>query len=360
MSDFRFYSRLNYSSINEDWRTEIEGLRPRPGQRVLCITGSGARPLDILAAEPVRIVAIDLAPPQNHLLRLKIAALLNLSFDSYLRFLGVREAASGERREAWQELRGSLNGNSRLWWDAHPRMLDHGVLYAGAFERHLRRFSRAIRMLRPAARNQLLEAGDPKQLAQAASGWDRGWWRTFLRIGFSPLASRILLGDPAYYRRPAVAPGPTIHARMVEALHRWPASSSFMLGLILAGRLPYRDLPPHLTQEGVDRIRDRVDGLEIVDGDLREYLLEDCGRFDSFSLSDITSYLDGDGLRYLLQLVADRSEPGARLVIRQFLTRDPWPRGLEERFVRRHEIERRLREMDQAFAYEFFVAEAVS
>ncbi|MCL7937755.1 MAG: BtaA family protein [marine benthic group bacterium] len=360
MSDRRFYSRLNYSSINEDWRTEIEGLQPRSGQRVLCITGSGARPLDILAAEPVRMVAIDLAPPQNHLLRLKIAALSYLPFDSYLRFLGVRESTSAERREVWKNLRGSLPENSRLWWESHPRMLDRGVLYAGAFERHLHRFSRAIRILRPVARSRLLEASDPEQLARAASAWDCGRWRTFLRIGFSPLTSRILLGDPAYYRRPAVAPGPTIHSRMVEALHRWPASSSFMLGLILTGRLPHRDLPPHLTEEGVERIRNRIEGLEIVDLDLREYLLEDCGRFDAFSLSDLTSYLDEDGLRHLLDLVANRSESGARLVIRQFLTRDPWPPGLEERFVRLHDIEHRLRELDQAFAYEFFVAEAAS
>src|SRR3989337_2234761 len=44
-----FFKTLNYASVNEDWRTEAEALRPGPEDTVLCVTGSGDRPLDLLA-----------------------------------------------------------------------------------------------------------------------------------------------------------------------------------------------------------------------------------------------------------------------------------------------------------------------
>src|SRR3989304_1188591 len=49
-----FFKTLNYASVNEDWRTEAEALRPGPEDTVLCVTGSGDRPLALLALRPRR------------------------------------------------------------------------------------------------------------------------------------------------------------------------------------------------------------------------------------------------------------------------------------------------------------------
>ena len=53
-----FFSTLNYASVNEDWRTEAEALRLLGGERVLCVTGSGARP-------PTRVQVL-LRHPEYH------------------------------------------------------------------------------------------------------------------------------------------------------------------------------------------------------------------------------------------------------------------------------------------------------
>ena len=360
MSDARFRSRLNYSSVNEDWRAEATCLRPRPGSRVLCLTGSGARPLDLLAEVPLRVVSIDFAPAQNHLLRLKAAALASLPFDEYARFLGLHDCPGPERSRMYGRIRGGLDDSARAWWDGHGDMLERGVLYEGAFERHMRCFSRVIRWLRPKARRTLLNAQRLSEQADfARTTWDRAWWRAFLRVSLSPVASHLVLGDPAYYRRPAVPPGPTVHARMLLALQTWLARSNFMVGLILTGRLPAGDLPPHLTEAGVRRIRSRLAGLEVVDAELLEYLRREPTCFDGFSLSDVPSYLEAEDMPRLIELVARRATPGARVVIRQFLTRDPWPEGTATRLTRLPHAERRARRLDRSFAYEFFVAEAL-
>ncbi|HKZ00179.1 MAG TPA: DUF3419 family protein, partial [Rhabdochlamydiaceae bacterium] len=65
-----FYSRLSYSFGNEDWITELEALRIKPGDRVVCITASGDRPLHLLLADLGELVSVDANPFQNHLFEL--------------------------------------------------------------------------------------------------------------------------------------------------------------------------------------------------------------------------------------------------------------------------------------------------
>ena len=70
-----FFSRLSYSFGNEDWRTEQDALKIKSGDRVVCITGSGDRPLHLLLSEGQEVVSVDANIFQNQLLHLKAAAL---------------------------------------------------------------------------------------------------------------------------------------------------------------------------------------------------------------------------------------------------------------------------------------------
>ena len=55
-----FGRTLNFTSANEDGATELAALALGPGDHVLCLTASGARPLDLLLANPARITSIDM------------------------------------------------------------------------------------------------------------------------------------------------------------------------------------------------------------------------------------------------------------------------------------------------------------
>jgi S-adenosylmethionine-diacylglycerol 3-amino-3-carboxypropyl transferase len=76
-----FMTTLNYASCNEDWRSEWDALKITSDDRILCITGSGDRPLNLLFQGPGKVIAMDLNPVQNHLLRLKVAAMKELPYD---------------------------------------------------------------------------------------------------------------------------------------------------------------------------------------------------------------------------------------------------------------------------------------
>jgi S-adenosylmethionine:diacylglycerol 3-amino-3-carboxypropyl transferase len=169
---------------------------------------------------------------------------------------------------------------------------------------------------------------------------------------------RALFGDPAYCAHAAVPAGRLLHARMGALLERVLARESFMVGLVLTGALPPGDLPPHLTEAGHRAIRARLEGLEVATTEVTSFLeSRPPGCFDRFSLSDVASFLDRPAFARLLAAVARAAAPGARVVLRQFLTRHVVPAALESRLVRDPVLEARLGAEDRSFAYDFLVAE---
>jgi S-adenosylmethionine-diacylglycerol 3-amino-3-carboxypropyl transferase len=350
-----FFETLNYASVNEDWRSEAAALRLGPEDAVVCITGSGERPLDLLATAPARVVSIDRNPAQNHLLALKVAAMRRLSYRAYSEFLGLGPAEPGERRRVFGELAADLAAPSRRFWERHLRRIGAGVVYEGRWERYYRRISAVARLLRPRLVARLFAFEDlEEQRRFLRETWDTFAWRRTYDLFCSPLFSRLFLGDPAYYARAAVRVGRYLYERMLASLSRYLARENFMVSLVLRGVLTPFDLPPYLHPDGFEVIRSRLHHLEIVTGDLEAHLRSSPpGSFDAFSLSDVPSFLDPPAWEGLLDAVLGAASPGARFCIRQFLTRHAVPERLARGLVRDAALEKRLAEEDRAFAYEF-------
>ncbi|MBK9088797.1 MAG: DUF3419 family protein [Holophagales bacterium] len=347
---------FRYTSVNEDWRSEAAALSPGPHDDVVCVTGSGARPLDLLALGPRRVVAVDVDPAQSALLELKAAAIRGLDFERYARFLGLHRAPARERLAAFESLVPRLSSAATRLLGAHERDVARGLLYSGRWERYFRAAGRVSGLLRPGLVSRLFSFGElAAQRRFAAERWDTPFGRLLTAAALSPSVTRLLLRDPAFTAGHDVPAGRFVSDRMAAHLGRVLARESFMASLVLRGVLPEADLPPHLTPEGFATIREHLDRLEIVTEDVVELLhgVEKPERFDAFSLSDVPSYLTADSLARLLEGVARRAAPGARFCIRLFLVRPPLPEPLPARLVRNADLERRLAEEDHAFAYDF-------
>jgi S-adenosylmethionine:diacylglycerol 3-amino-3-carboxypropyl transferase len=352
----RFARTLNYSSVNEDWRTESAALQVAKEDRVLCVTGGGDRPLDLLFIAPANVVAIDFVPAQNHLLRLKMAALAGLGYDDYAAFLGLTTASPHWRARIFEE-RLRLPAPTEAFWRRHMSALRRGVLYQGRWERHYRRVAAFARLIRGRDLDTLFAFGDlADQRRFLDAHWDTAAWRLAWRVVCSPLTARLVLGDPAFYAHIQVDPADYLYQRMSSALHRFLARDSFMVALALRGHLLPTDLPPYLTPEGHAVLQERLDQIEIVDADLVDYLqASDTPRFNRFSLSDVPSYLGPQEFEAMVNGVIRCAEPGARVVIRQFMTRYDLPPAVADRLIREPELERRCATEDRAFAYEFII-----
>ena len=78
-----------YNQIWEDPDVDLEAMEIAPHHRVITIASGGCNILNYLAADPERIIAVDLNENHVALTRLKLAALGNLpSYEDFFRFFG--------------------------------------------------------------------------------------------------------------------------------------------------------------------------------------------------------------------------------------------------------------------------------
>ena len=126
-----FFMQLNYTAANEDGRSECLALNLKATDQVVCITGSGARPLDLAITGPKRIFAVDLNASQNYLLSLKIAAIQGLEYSAFAELLGLVKTSGAHRIELFQSIAGSLAPECRAYWQKNLRLIEDGVLVLG-------------------------------------------------------------------------------------------------------------------------------------------------------------------------------------------------------------------------------------
>ncbi len=348
-----FFDRLSYSIGNEDWKTEAAALQIQPHHRVISITGSGDRPLNLLTTSCKELISIDLNPLQNHLLRLKRAALEHLSFDEYLSFMGATD--DRDRLARLQQL--PLEEPTRQFWLKRPRMITKGILYQGVVERSLARASWLFRALRPGKVDALFAFDSiDEQRAFVKKHWDKPAVRRFLSIALKPSIIKRLVNDPCLYSNldPTVNIATYIYDRCLLYLNTYLAKDSLILNLMMNKRVLPAAYPAYLREKEVNAIRKNLGCLSIVTEDLITYL-ESCpeASIDVFSLADVASYLDAESVVRLLKAVKRAARPGARFCMRQFLSNHTIPEELTSYFVREPDLEQRLTKEDSCIFYKF-------
>ena len=315
-----FYDALNFTSANEDGRTELAALAPLGGARVLCLTASGARPLDLLLGDPAGIVALDLNPAQNHLLALKIAPHRRLGMSDLYAYLGITPCA--DRMALHAGLEPDLPDDARAFWRARRGLIARGVWYAGRWEKVLRLGARGNRLIRGRRIDELFAA---ENIAEQAAIWHRhfdDWkWRGAIRLLSRRWVWTHIIGEPGGAHLP---PPQETEARLAGAFNRAVGSFLFresdFASLIFRGRhMVGEALPLHLMPDNLETVRARLDGIHSVTGGLSDLNPVENGHFDAFSLSDFGSYCDQAAYDSCWRAIASVARPDARLCERSFM-----------------------------------------
>lgn len=351
-----FFKRLSYSFGNEDWNTEHRALKIKQGDRMLCVTASGDRPLHLLLDDCKEVIAIDVNPIQNHLLSLKIAAMQYLDFDSYLSFLGG--TAGKNRSSCLKSLTPHMDKQSGQYWQQHEKPVVKGILYQGAMEQWVSKLSRMARLIRGSKIKQLFEIPTLEdQQNFVRRHWDQYLWRKIFDLAH-PLFSRYFLKDPGMYDNigTAIRPSAYIYQRMNACLMRHLARENPLLSLLFKGHIDQEAFPPYLTERGFTTIKTRLGRVSSQTADLVSYLeAAPDNHFDGFSLSDVASYICKDTFTRLMHAVQRTAKPGARFSIREFLSSHKIPEILNPTFKRDYHLERQLEQEDRCFVYRFMV-----
>ena len=350
-----FYHRLSYSFGNEDCSAEKRALNIQKGDKIVCVTASGDRPLNLLTEDCGSITSIDANPMQNALLDLKMTAMRELDYEDYLAFLGLNP--SKKRLMTYKELCGSLDAKSHALWLRHKRALRKGVLFQGAMEKRMRAGTFLIQLTKKAKVKKLFSFEDVElQKEYARKNIDTKGWKRVLNFALQPQLTRLFFKDPGLYeyvdRKMHI--GQYLHDRIQGAFERFPAKQSWLLSMLFCGKVNKDHLPSYLTPVGLKQIKPRLDRIQYKTQDLISFLEQaPDNSYDCFSLSDVASYIPLSAFEQMVQAVYRTAKPGARFVIRQFLTNYSIPEKMAPYFERNLELEKRLADEDCCAVYRF-------
>lgn len=315
-----FARTLNFTSANEDGATELAALGLQSADHVLCLTASGARPLDLLLGNPQRITAIDINPAQNELLRLKIAALRALDDEDVHAYLGI--ALCPDREALHKRVAAHLSPASRDFWDTRRGTIRAGIWHSGRWERVLRLGAFGTGLIRGRAIDALFAAPSPEAQADIwKRAFDDAVWHGAIRLLSQRWFWTRVIGEPGGAYLPAPADS---EARLTELFRRASENILFrdsdFATLLFKGRhTPACALPLHMRPENFATLRERLDRIVIADEGLTGLGAAGLGSFDAFSLSDFGSYCGQADYDACWRGILAAAKPGARWCERVFM-----------------------------------------
>jgi len=332
-----------YNQIWEDPDVDLEALALEPHHRLITIASGGCNVLNYLAADPARIIAVDLNPNHVALTRLKLAALANLpGYDDFFRFFG--EANDKANACAYDDfLSDRLDAVTRRYWEKHIPLHGRRV---NMFARNLYRYGllgRFITILHLVARlhgKKLTGMVRAQSFAEQRAQFDALIAPLFdskpIRLlSKSPVSLYALGIPPAQYDELVGESDPmTVLRERVERLacdfpmrENYFAWQAFARGYDVENR---EAVPAYLRRDVYDVIRTRTDRVEVHHASLIDFLRgEPAGSLNRFVLLDAQDWMTpqvNSELWAQIDRTADSRD--ARVIFRTAGADSPLPRKL--------------------------------
>jgi S-adenosylmethionine-diacylglycerol 3-amino-3-carboxypropyl transferase len=349
---------ISYSTCDEDSNSEIWALNIQPTDTVLSVTGSGCRSLSLLTRNPSHLISVDFSPAQNYLLELKLAAIRNLSYEKLLQFFGVED--SSDRWEIFCLLEGHLSAQTAAYFRANKWAIKRGILFTGQHELFYIRFTIPLmRLLFGRYINQIFNASTlEEQRLIYQNHVSSPLWKWLVRFGSSPFMFRYILNEPNLFTETDLDAGQYVLERLDHTFCHHLAKHNHWNSFMFYGKYLSRDCLPHfLQEENYLAIRKATTKIEIVTGDILEYIKQLPEEFvNKYSLSDVSSYMKKDKFESLLHEVVRTSKNKGCLCYRNFLSKWQIPSNLEDVMQRDREACSFLDWNDLAYVYSFEVA----
>ncbi len=334
-----------YNQIWEDPDVDLEALQLMPHHRLITIASGGCNVLNYLAADPAKIVAVDLNNNHIALTRLKLSALENLpSYEEFFRFFG--QANDKANREAYDNfLSQRLDATTRRHWEKHIPL--HGRRI-NMFARNLYRYGllgRFIGILHVMAKlhgkklDGILSARTP---AEQRSAFERTIAPLFdvksvRLLSKSPVSLYALGIPPAQYDELVAGTNGNAIAVLRERVERlacdFPIQENYFAWQAF-GRgydVEHREaVPAYLRRETYDLIRTRTDKVEVHHASLTDFLRDQPAHsMHRYVLLDAQDWMNPAQLAALwseIDRTADTRD--ARVIFRTAGTDSPLPRKL--------------------------------
>jgi S-adenosylmethionine-diacylglycerol 3-amino-3-carboxypropyl transferase len=334
-----------YNQIWEDPDIDLEALELKPNHRLLTIASGGCNVLNYLAADPAKIIAVDLNDNHIALTKLKLAALTNLpDYDAFFRFFG--EANDKANRDAYDDfLAAALDEETRSYWEKHVPL--HGRRI-NMFARNLYRYSllgRFIGILHVVAAlhgKKLKKVLDARTIDEQRRAFDRHIaplfdYKSVKLLSKSPVSLYALGIPPAQYDELVSSSNGDAIAVLRERVERlacdFPIHENYFAWQAFGRGYDVENksaVPAYLRRDTYDVIRKRTDRVEVTHASLTDFLREQPAQsMHRYVFLDAQDWMNASQLAALWTEV-DRTADArdARVIFRTAGPDSPLPRKL--------------------------------
>ena len=322
---------LVYNTCWEDPRLDRAALELGPDDTVLVITSAGCNTLDYALSGPRHIYAVDMNPPQNALLELKLAGIKQLDFQTFFAMFG-RGQLDGAREVYHRTLRRGLSDGARSYWDRHIQFFARAQrrpFYfrgtSGTFAKLVNVYIDRIVRLRPWI-NAILAADSVSRQREIYDEYLRDqFWTRSLRFAMRRDTTLSLVGVPRaqrhhlerHYNGDIVA----FVTSCIEAVFaHLPLADNYFWRVYLTGRYTTDCCPEYLKEANFDRLKDGLaERISVHTLSVQAFLDRHNVAVSRFVLLDHMDWLCGKHLPVLQaewQAIVRRATPGARLIWR--------------------------------------------
>ncbi len=347
--------KLVFTHNWEDPQSDIEALKIKSKDALLAITSGGCNVLGFLLFDPEIIYSIDINPAQSYLLELKIAAIKSLDFAEFISFAGLKEHE--DRLILYKKIKPLLNKEALEYWDRNEKVLSHGFIMSGKYERFIKLAGKFLNLLQ--GRKRVLGLFKEKTKEEQEIYFDNVWntkrFHYLFKILFNKrmLAKRGLATDYFHFDDGSKSFAESFYNRSKKAFRNIPVKGNYFLSLYLLGKYSnVNEVPAYLKKENFELIKSRIDRIKIITAEAQDWLDSmPADSIDCFALSNICELMSEKDTTRLFTAVHRTARKSARVIFRNLMIPREVPDLLQEYIVKDEQLSRNIYENDRSFVY---------
>lgn len=356
-------NNVRYSMCWEDPELVLSALNISKKDSVLSIASAGENIFSILLKEPKKLVAIDSNLSQIYLIKLKAAAIKELNFEEFVKFIGLKD--SPNRVKYYNKCKKYLSKTEIRFWESNIQSIQKGVIQSGKFEKYLDMFRNYI--LRFVVKKEdilryLAMTNLKSQEQFFLEKWNNLRWRLLFKIFFSKAVMQIFGRDKSYFafnEKPNIANH--FYERSKWGITKIPAKSNYFMHMILTGKIPTPFLNhPYLDISNFNKLKKSVNKIEYIHSDLLEFLKQEkASKFSKYNLSDIFEKESQDGYEKTLAEISRTAQKNAIICYWNNLVSRSEHKKVKS-VVQETRLSEELHSKERVFFYSCFIVEKKS
>jgi S-adenosylmethionine-diacylglycerol 3-amino-3-carboxypropyl transferase len=339
-----WFQQLVYPQIWEDPVVDLDALRIKPTDHVLTIASGGCNAMSYLIANPKKVTAVDLNHAHVALVKLKIEAAKQLTYEEFFKLFAVAKSASNIHLYD-EKLAPKLDFATRQYWESGFKGFEKIRMFKKGFYKY-GLLGRLIGLIHFVAKCYGVNLAD---LLKQKSIEDQGKWFDenvakifdswlFRKITSSPFALYNLGIPPSQYKDLCNAQPGTMSQVLKERARKLATASkisenyfawqAYGKGYELDNQ---HNLPPYLQEHTFDVLKKNIGKLDIEQNNIVDALKAmPAQSVDAVVLLDAQDWMSAQEIMALWTQITRTANHGARVIFRTAGFESPIDQALPE------------------------------